>query len=88
MTTDIRLSEDCIHVMFWEGKEMKMKTSCADVHYTMVRQWTDRESAHELVQKNRRRKDWNESVDLAEDMVLLTPGSQGRGSTDGLQWMS
>ena len=60
--------------MFWEGKEKKMKTSLADVHFSLVRPWEDREKAQELVPKNRRRKDWNESIDLAEEMVLLTPG--------------
>lgn len=64
---------ECIHVMFWEGKEKKMKTSLADVHFSLVRPWEDREKAQELVPKNRRRKDWNESIDLAEEMVLLTP---------------
>ena len=58
--------------MFWEGKETKMKTSCADVHYTLVRPWRDREAAEALVPKNKRRKDWNDAVDLAEEMVLLT----------------
>ena len=67
-------SEDCVHVLFWEGKETNMKTSCADIHYTNVRPWTDRETAQELVPKNKRRKDWNESVDLAEEMVILGPG--------------
>jgi len=66
-------NEECIHVMFWEGKERKMKTSLADVHFSLVRPWEDREKAQELVPKNRRRKDWNDSIDLAEEMVLLTP---------------
>ena len=70
--------------MFWEGKEAKMKTSCADIHYAMVRPWKDRESALELVPKNRRRKDWNEAVDLAEEMVLLRPGSQKNGERESI----
>lgn len=66
-------SEESVYVMFWEGKETKMKTSFADVHYTFVKRWEDREFAEGLVPKNRRRKDWNDAVDLAEEMVLLTP---------------
>ena len=68
-------SEDCVYVMFWEGRESKMRTSFADVHYAMIRPWTDRDLAESLVPKNRRRKDWNDAIDLAEEMVLLTQGS-------------
>ena len=67
-------SEDCVHVMFWEGKEAKMKTSFADIHYTLIRPWTDRDAAEDIVPKNRRRRDWNDAIDLAEEMVLLTQG--------------
>ena len=72
---NLSLSEGCIHVMFWEGKESNMKTSRADIPLHLIRPWIDRETAYELVPKNRRRKDWNESIDLAEDMGLLAAGS-------------
>ena len=71
------LSENCEHVVFWEGRKSKMRTSTADIPHAMIRPWTDRDSAESLILKNRRRKDWNDSIDLAEKMVHLTQGSLG-----------